>query len=239
MPTHSAQRDPRLFPPLRHARFYHLTVLRRALEATLPHIAARPGATVVDLGCGNTPYRPLFAPFGTRYVGVDLPGNPQADLFFDANGRAPLPDASADVVVSTQVLEHVSSPEAYLRECVRLLRPGGALILSTHGYWMFHPDPTDFWRWTSSGLRRIIEEQGLQVVQWQGVMGLLPTSLQLLQDSVLRALPFLVRQPFILLMQALIALGDQVQGARGRAADACVFVVVATQPPATTMGDAR
>jgi SAM-dependent methyltransferase len=230
MLTRTARRDPRLYPPLRHARFYHLTVLRRALEATLPHVAARRGGLVVDLGCGNAPYRPLFAPLAARYVGVDLPGNPEAELFFDADGRAPLPDASADVVISTQVLEHVPSPESYLREAVRLLRPGGALILSTHGYWMFHPDPTDYWRWTSSGLRRVVEAQGLEVAQWRGVMGLLPTSLQLLQDSLLRSLPFLVRQPFMLMMQALIALGDQLQGARGRDADACVFVVVATRP---------
>ncbi len=43
----------------------------------------------------------------------------------------PLPNGSIDVIVSFETIEHVPSPEKFLKECVRVLRPGGQLIIST------------------------------------------------------------------------------------------------------------
>ena len=55
---------------------------------------------------------------------------------------------SFDAVLSTQVLEHVADPGALPAERFRVLRPGGRLLLSTHGIFVYHPDPDDYWRWT-------------------------------------------------------------------------------------------
>ncbi len=46
-----------------------------------------------------------------------------------------------------------AGPGLYLSECFRVLRPGGQLLLSTHGVFPYHPDPVDLWRWTCEGLR--------------------------------------------------------------------------------------
>ncbi len=59
-------------------------------------------------------------------------------------------------MLSTQVLEHVTDPRLYLAECHRVLRPGGPLLLSTHGIMVYHPDPVDYWRWTGAGLQRAV-----------------------------------------------------------------------------------
>src|SRR6185436_6911761 len=77
--------------------------------------------------------------------------------------REALPDASADAVVSFQVLEHVDDVETYLSECNRVLRPGGRLVLTTHGIWVYHPMAgicEDYWRWTGAGLRKTVEAYG-------------------------------------------------------------------------------
>jgi SAM-dependent methyltransferase len=65
--------------------------------------------------------------------------------------------------LSTQHLEHVDDPDLVLAELHRVLAPGGTLLLSTHGVWVYHPDPHDLWRWTEEGLRTLFERHGFVV----------------------------------------------------------------------------
>jgi SAM-dependent methyltransferase len=211
--------------------------LRRAMAGIVAeHLAAAgagpSGRVLLDLGCGQMPYRDLFAPHVGRYLGADLPGNPAADLHFDAaSGRVPMPDGSADVVLSTQVLEHVPDPERYLAEAGRLLKPGGLLILGTHGFWMYHPTPTDYWRWTAEGLRLLLERSGWEVVHLHGVLGLAAGALQLLQDAAVARIPRFLRGLLVLLMQPLIRLADSFYSPEGRLRDGCVLLAVARPGP--------
>ena len=121
------------------------------------------GARVLDAGCGDRPYESLLA--GAReVVGFDLPGNPHADVH-GAIDAIPLDDASFDVVLCLQVLEHVPDPAAAVRELRRVVRPGGRVLLSTHGVYPFHPNPEDLWRWTGQGLERLFRTQA----EWTSV----------------------------------------------------------------------
>lgn len=178
------------------------------LEAMIRRLARRielpEGARALDYGCSEMPYWDLFGA-GVEMVGADLPGNPVADVEISADGSVPLEDASFDAILSTQVLEHVEDPVAYLAECRRLLRPDGSLLLTTHGIMLYHPDPVDYWRWTWAGLERIVEEAGFEVVRLDGIMGLASTGLQLFQDGVYHRMAGRRRRRlFALLMQALI-----------------------------------
>ena len=105
---------------------------------------------VLDVGCGDRPYAELFP----DAVGFDVPGNPHADLH-GAIDAIPVEDASFDVVLCLQVLEHVPDPAAAIRELHRVVRPGGRVLLTTHGVYPFHPNPDDLWRWTHQGLERL------------------------------------------------------------------------------------
>ena len=87
-------------------------------------------------------------------------------------------------MLSTQVLEHVSDPRLYLAEAFRVLRPGGRMLLSTHGTFSYHPDPVDYWRWTCAGLRRIVVAEGFEVERFEGIVGMGATGLQLFQESI-------------------------------------------------------
>ena len=136
-------------------------------------------------------------------------------------------DASVDLVLSTQVLEHVENPVFYLTEALRILKPGGKLIISTHGYWMFHPDPTDYWRWTSAGLNKIITERGFEIKYFNGIIGRAAMGLQLLQDGFLFKLPTFLRPVLAGIFQPLIYLFDKTTSQSSKDRDACTFVIVA------------
>jgi SAM-dependent methyltransferase len=219
-----------LYPSRLSDRSYILDLIRRRIESIAQtYLIDREGLVLVDLGCGSCPYKPIFEQYVAQYVAVDLPENPKADFFVSENNYTTLHSNFADVVLSTQVLEHSSNPMKYLRECYRILKPGGLIFLSTHGYWIYHPDPADFWRWTRSGLTKIIEESGFQVVESQGIMGLAPTALQLFQDALRPKIPGFIKPLFVLMAQLFIALLDRLHSQSERDQDACVLVVVASK----------
>ncbi|MDP9141041.1 MAG: class I SAM-dependent methyltransferase [Pseudomonadota bacterium] len=204
-----------------------LLKLRAAIRNSLQQAGIGNGMKVLELGCGNRPYQPMVEATGAKYIGADLQGNAHADLIIADDGHVPAADGLFDAVLSTQVLEHVPDPVAYLGEVRRLLKPGGQLILSTHGVWVYHPSPGDYWRWTGAGLRKLLEDQQFEVREFTGVMGTLPMALQLAQDSINFHLPRLLRKPFCLIMQLLIAGADRLHSDEARARDSMIFVVLA------------
>lgn len=112
---------------------------------------------VLDVGCGLKPYEPLFAPFVSRYIGVDPVENPRAELK-GAIEDLPVEDGAFDVVLCVQVLEHCLDPAQGVRELRRVTAPGGRVLASTHGVMPYHPAPTDYWRWTHAGLAKLFTD---------------------------------------------------------------------------------
>jgi SAM-dependent methyltransferase len=208
---------------------YICKVLPAAIERGTRRLGLGPGSRVLDFGCADQPYRALFAP-DIEYVGADIAGNPLADVEVSSDGTLPVSDGAFDAVISTQVLEHVVEPRTYVSECFRVLRPRGRLFLATHGTMVLHPDPIDYWRWTSDGLRYEIERSGLRVVQFEGVVGLTATALQLFQDATLGQLPRWLQASYGLLLQSLIALCDRLHTDRSRSYNALLFAVLAEKP---------
>lgn len=147
-------------------------LVMRGMAREIRKLAAelgKPGAVVIDYGCGNMPYRPLFQAAGCTYLGADFDGAP--DVAIAPDGRIDAADASADLVVSFQVLEHVRDLDRYFAEARRVLKPGGRMVLSTHGTWLYHPHPEDHRRWTRQGLVAEIEGFGFKVSGCEPVVG--------------------------------------------------------------------
>jgi len=172
-----------------------------------------PGGTVLDIGAGSMPYREDFVAAGFRYVGADIDGS--AEVVIGDDGTLPVPDDSFDVVVSFQVLEHVADVARYLGEARRVLRPGGRLLLSTHGSWLYHPHPTDFRRWTRDGLIYDLAAAGFEAERVEPVVG--PLAL----TTIYRAIGFItVLKPVPVIGRALSALLGLVMNLRAMAEEA-------------------
>jgi SAM-dependent methyltransferase len=125
--------------------------------------AASAGKRVLDVGCGLKPYYPFFVN-AAEYIGVDVVDGPTVDLVGPIEAL-PVEDDGFDIVLCTQVLEHVDDPAAAVRELHRVTKPGGRVLASTHGVMVFHPNPNDYWRWTHTGLRRVFDLNG----EWQAI----------------------------------------------------------------------
>jgi SAM-dependent methyltransferase len=158
----------RLNPSLSDALYLHLSDLRLAMG----RVATNGNVRVLDFGCGGSPYRCLFP--NAEYVRADIEGAADIDVVIPSgSSKLPIPDRSFDVILSTQVLEHVPEPREYLDECRRLLRPDGRLVLTTHGTFVDHGCPNDFYRWTHMGLRRDLIAAGFRIDQmWKLTTGL-------------------------------------------------------------------
>jgi len=225
------KRNYRLKPNIFNTRYWVLRQLRDATLLDIKRISAgRENLILADFGCGEMPYKPLIQPFVGRYAGIDLEMNPLAEYIIDFDSKTNLENDFSDIVLSNQVLEHVDSPQGYLAEAFRILKPGGHLILSTHGYWLYHPTPFDYWRWTSAGLKKEIEKSGFQIESFFGILGLAASGLQLFQDGICLKLPKFLTYPLALVMQSLIFLFNLINSQEQRNRDGAVYILVARKP---------
>ncbi|HZG36010.1 MAG TPA: class I SAM-dependent methyltransferase [Gaiellaceae bacterium] len=154
------ERRPRFTDPY----YLHYSALARSLvEARDRHLRAP--VAILDVGCGEMPYYPLFAAIAADYAGSDLTPGPRVRYVCPIESLT-APDAAFDLVLCTQVLEHVRDPARALGEIARVLRPGGHAFVTTHGVWPFHPYPEDLWRWTQQGLTALVERTpGVSLVE--------------------------------------------------------------------------
>jgi len=128
---------------------------------------------ILDYGCGTGGNSDELARMG-EVVGVEP--NAAAVALANARGAAqfcrgsgvalPLAAGSFDVVVASDVLEHIERDIDAVREIGRVLRPGGALVFSVPAHpWLFGAHDTALWhyrRYTRSGVRRLLAEAGLR-----------------------------------------------------------------------------
>lgn len=173
---------------------------------------------LVDVGCGVKPYASFLAGRVSEHIGVDLPDGEHGTAAVDQIGTAyatEQPDAAAETVLMSQVFEHLEEPAQALRECYRILAPGGHLVLSTNFAWHLHEEPRDFYRYSPHGLRYLFEQAGFEVVDVRAVSG---TWFLLFQESAYAVRRMARRNPVLLmlslplthLLQVLALAGDRV-----------------------------
>lgn len=202
--------------------------MRPAIEKLVSQVA-KAGQRAVDFGCGSQPYRPLLDAHGVTYTGADFT---DAEVQIDQNGLIALPEGSADLVLSFQVLEHVRDVERYLSEAARILRRGGWLILSTHGNWLYHPHPEDHRRWTREGLVAELARCGFETTQCIPVLGPLAWTTMLRLTCAYQAcrrIPVLgapLGALLALVMNARGVLEEQITPEWVRRDNACVYVTL-------------
>lgn len=144
-------------------------LLEDAIRAQAPLARGR----LLDVGCGHRPYEPYFRPFVDRYVGLEFPvtSGVRRGTVHGSSLSLPFADASFDTVVSFQVLEHVTDPQEMIGECVRVLRPGGRLVVTANFLWGLHEEPHDYFRFSRYGLAQLFERAGCTPIVIEAMAG--------------------------------------------------------------------
>ena len=153
----------------------------RLLKAISAHAPSLDG-WLLDFGCGSKPYRSLFNV--SQYTGLDFenPGHPhlneQIDIFYDGE-RVPFDDGTFDSIFSSEVFEHVFNLDEVLVELNRVLKPGGKMLATCPFAICEHEVPNDFARYSSFGLRHLLEKHGFEVLQLEKTGNSVETAFQL------------------------------------------------------------
>ena len=109
------------------------------------------------VGAGDDPYRSLFKN-PRRYVSLDLVS---LSGITDVVGNAqalPFRDNSFDCLLASEVVEHLENPQEFVGEALRVLIPGGKVILTVPFMFHNHADPHDFWRLTRQGFGQLFKD---------------------------------------------------------------------------------
>ena len=157
-----------------------------AVAAVLPK-----GADVLDAGAGEAPYRPLFSHCAYRtqdWPGSVHKGGRSADVVADLHDL-PIPDASFDFVLCTEVLEHVADPDRCAAELRRILRPGGGVLVTVPFVGELHEEPYDFRRFTSLGIEAMLREAGFTEVSAAPLTGYYGTLAHVLRHASMSTRP--------------------------------------------------
>ncbi|MFZ8830963.1 MAG: class I SAM-dependent methyltransferase [Thermodesulfobacteriaceae bacterium] len=124
--------------------------------------------SVLDLGCGYKPFKYLLEEHGivANYIGVDFSlENAEPDFIVDLNKEnLPFEDESFDLIIISEVLEHIYKPFHVLDEAIRVLKKGGLIYISTPFILGNHEIPYDYFRYTDYFYKRYFEENNLEIL---------------------------------------------------------------------------
>lgn len=121
---------------------------------------------LLDIGCGNKPFQQILDPLVEEYIGCDIVQSSEnkVDILCDATD-IPLPDASFDTVVSTQLIEHIADYQLMINEAYRILKPGVFFIISGPMFWPLHEEPHDYFRFTKYGFHHVLTNAGFTIAE--------------------------------------------------------------------------
>lgn len=139
--------------------------------------------TLLDFGCGEKPYQSIIKV--DKYVGLDIAESghdhqgEDINVYYDGK-KIPFAEAHFDSIFTSEVLEHVFNIDEILQELHRVLKPQGKMLITCPFVWDEHEIPYDFGRYSSYGLKHLLEKNGFKVIHSEKSSNYLETVFQML-----------------------------------------------------------
>jgi SAM-dependent methyltransferase len=137
----------------------------------------KPQSSILDAGSGISPYSKYFK--NCVYHTADIGGNPTFKCSID---NIPMPDCSYDVILCTEVLEHVKYPNKVVKEFYRLLKPNGMLIMTLPQCFGEHSDD-NYFNFLRNGLKLMFDESGFKSHEIQALGGIYTSIGKIIRES--------------------------------------------------------
>lgn len=140
--------------------------IRRSLFSHIKAMAPRLSGRLLDFGCGRKPYEDLFSV--KEYIGIDMEQTghehtySKVDVYYDGK-HIPFADESFDSVFCSEVFEHVFNLDEVIEEIKRVLKKNGNILITVPFCWNEHEVPYDFGRYTSFGIKHLLEKHGFEI----------------------------------------------------------------------------
>ena len=185
-----------------HKNFIHrdLKLFVRHLES----VCKNSKLVIADIGSGKSPYKKYLQHLCQMYLTTDISESYRPYIVADAQ-YLPLKFESVDLILLTEVLEHLQTPKKALLEINRVLKPKGFLILTVPFVIRYH-DSIDFFRFTDTALIQLLSESGFSIVYLKKRGGIFATMGSILfhipditEHRIIRYILYLILAPFILL----------------------------------------
>ncbi len=155
-------------------KWYHVFslpffLIRNGINKKIALLSKKLSGNILDFGCGSKPYA-LYFTHAENYTGLDieqsghLHKNEKIDVYYDGK-TIPFENEHFNAVFSSEVFEHVFNLEQVLPEIYRVLKPGGTLLFTCPFAWPEHEVPFDFARYSSYGIKSLLERNGFKVLE--------------------------------------------------------------------------
>jgi len=121
---------------------------------------------LLDIGCGDMPYKDMITPLVDQYETLDIEERARGVTHMGSIERMDMiTDQFYDSVVCFEVLEHVANPFRGIKEVQRILKKGGILMLSVPHLSRLHEEPNDYFRYTKYGIESLLRECGFEILE--------------------------------------------------------------------------
>lgn len=135
------------------------SLLRRAEHKALAAITIQ--GKVLDLGGDRrSGSRDFIQSDGATFTIVNMSPETKPDILHDLEKPLPIESGSYDGVLLINVLEHIFNCQQLLTESIRVLKPGGTIVVVVPFLFPVHPSPSDYWRFTGESLTRLLKDAG-------------------------------------------------------------------------------
>lgn len=127
-----------------------------------------------------------------KWIFVDVEKKHDPDIVLDVANMHQIKTRSIDVVNAIELFEHVENIEEGLKECYRVLKKNGMMLLSAPFLFPIHADPYDFQRWTSEKWKRTLKKLNFKVEKLIS-MGSFFTVMMDMKKTLISQLPYGIR----------------------------------------------